>query len=670
MLRHRMFAAGAIAPLLMAVLGLTGCPDDPKEHRLAVLFTTDEHSHVFAIAPEVDDWPMATTAGTGALVGGMARRARLIEQQRAAMSDTVVLSSGDSTQGTLATVPFALANFDLQLMKAMGYDAVALGNHEFDQTPVGLAMAVGAATGAGSVGAPQLVLTNLKFSAASASDDTLAALYGAGKAIAPSHVVTTPGGYKVGVVAAMGLSAAADCAPFAAPVTFTDGNPTSSGNALAAIVAQVQPAVDALRNGSQVDVVVLLSHGGVGEGMVGMEDEALAARLTGVDLVLSGHSHAAAQPVRHVNDPTGHRVALLQTSPYGAKLGRAELVWLDGDRPRVDTDPARTTYLAVDDRVIPSTNPTVTGLIAGLVNALEVSATGPSFLEQTLYAVLGTPVAHDTANPGKLYFYPLGHAAFPVRGTGTGESNMLNLDTDAMLAAANTFGGPTQVALQARGAMRADFAPGETGVLSFADVYRAAPLGLDPTDGTPGYPVLRFLMARAELRAALEGTLLMNLQNPDYYVSPAGLKVTYDRTRKMFDATNPAGLGWITYMATVDAAGLETPFYDTSLSAAGWLSPTGPTGVIPVTATYQLGAFAASLGIKPRNPSTGAPVEPADLHTLIVRRPGGSAVKDHQALASYVASICAGNAGELPSRYDDATTTLPRRMVCTGADCP
>jgi len=476
----------------------------------------------------------------------------------------------------------------------------------------------------------------------------------------------------------MGVSAASVAAPFAAPVTFTDGVPTSAAtNALNAIVSQLQPAVDALRNDSKVDVVVLLSHGGVLEAGGTNEDEALAARLTGLDLVLSGHSHAAATPVRYVNDPTGHKVALLQTSPYGKELGRAELVWLEGDRPRLDTDSSKTRYIKVDESVVPTTNATVVGLLNTMVTALEVSATGPSFLEQTLYAVLGTPVAH-TATPGDLYFYPLGQTAFAVRGLGTGESNMLNLDTDALLAASSRFGGATQVALQARGSMRADLQPGKTGVLSFADLYRAAPLGIDPTNGSPGYPLLRFRLSPAELRGALEGTLLMALQDPDYYVSPAGLKVTYDRTRAMWDQTNPGGPGWITRMATVSSTGAETPFYDVSLSAGGWLvDPTNPATFITIAATYQLGAFASTLGIKPRDPVTYAQVELADLPTLFVRYPCAGpgacpAVKDHQALASYVAQVCVGNAGELPSSYDATTTAgaIPRRMVCTGADCP
>jgi len=692
MRHHRTLAARAIAPLLLAVFALTGCPKDPKEHRVAVLFTTDEHSHVFGIAPEVDDWPLATAAGTGALVGGMARRATLISQQRAAMSDTVVLSSGDATQGTLATVPFATANFDMQLMKAMGYDAVALGNHEFDQSPALLAMAVTAASANGGMGAPQLVLTNIKFSAGSGSDDTLAALYGPGKAIAPSHVITTPGGLKVGVVAAMGTAAASVAAPFAAPVTFTDGlPPSSSTNALVAaaaldtIVAQLQPVVNALRSESKVDVVILLSHGGVAEGSSSNEDEVLAAKLTGLDLVLSGHSHAPAQPARYILDPSGHKVALLQTSPYGKELGRAELVWLDGDRPRLDTDPSRTKYILVGEAVVPTTNPAVVGLINTLVGALEVGPAAPSFLTSTLTAVTGAAPTRTSA--GSLYFFPLGHTTFPVHGLGTGESNMLNLDTDATLAAANAFGGtggtpsPTQVALQARGAMRANIAPGKTGVLSFADLYRVAPLGVDPASGTPGYPILRFKLSPAELRGALEGTLLMALQDPDFYVSPAGLKVTYDRSRAMWDQTNPGGLGWITRMATVDGSGVESPFYDVSLTAGGWLvDPTNPATFISIAASYQLAAFASTLGIKPRNPTTFAQVDAADLGTLYVRYPCAGPgtcppVKDHQALASYVYAISGFPGVDLPARYDASTGPLgpgavPRRMVCVGADCP
>ena len=94
-----------------------------------------------------------------------------------------------------------------------------------------------------------------------------------------------------------------------------------------------------------------------------------------------------------------------------------------------------------------------------------------------------------------------------------------------------------------------------------------------------------------------------------------------------------------------------------------------------MTATYQLGAFASTLGIVPRDPATGAP-QP-DLSRLMVRYPAaapavGPPVKDHQALARYVLAECAANGTFLPSRYDATTTEghIPRRMVCVGIDCP
>jgi hypothetical protein len=297
---------------------------------------------------------------------------------------------------------------------------------------------------------------------------------------------------------------------------------------------------------------------------------------------------------------------------------------------------------------------------------------------------------HARTNPGDLYFYPLGQTTFTVEGLGTGESNMLNLDTDALLRAANAFGGPTQVALQARGSMRANIAPGKTGVVSFADLYRAAPLGVDPITGTPGYPLLRFILMPAQLRAALEGTLLKSgVEDPDFYVSPAGLIVKYDRTRAMWDQT-PTGAGWITYMATVAADGTESWLYDVNRigTIAGFRYNPGdlanPANFIPVAATYQLGVFAASLGITPIDPATGVPVVVtdgvADVKPLIVRYPASTcaapgpcaSVKDHQALGQHVYAITGGGVGNLPSIYDATTTAghIPRRMVCEGAACP
>lgn len=674
----------AAAALLTATLA--ACSDGTTEptRRVRVLFTTDEHSHLNAIAPELDD--RTPTLGTGALVGGVLRRATILAENRADGVDTLTVSTGDWSQGTLASAAFAVADFDLSIMRLLGYNAVGVGNHEFDLGPQGLALAVQAAAARGAL--PPLVLTNVKFSASSAADDGLAALHGArgsGKAITASRVLTTAGGVRVGVVAALGPGAAYDCAPSAAPVTFTEGIvPDAAGHqrALGAVAAAVQAQVTSLR-AEGVDVVLLLGHGGVGHDAATLgDDEQLVGRLSGVDLVVSGHTHERPDAVRWATALDGRQVPVMQPAAYGMEVGRAELVLEPGQAPRLDPDAARTRFFAVDDRVAPSTDPALRAELATMVAGLE-TRTGPSqsFLEATLSAIesqaAGTPTAvtDDPAVVGDLYYYPLGHTAFDVVGLAPGETAALNLDTDAMLAAARTFlpGEPTLAALQASGAIRGDLKTGQTGVLAFADVYRMVPLGADPVgldpaaldaaDGQPGYPLVRFHLLAAELRGALELTLALSFQNGDFYVSPSGLVVDYDLSRPPLDAGNPVSPGWITRLASVDPAGAETPLYDAA--AGGWLIPW--YAPLPLVTTYQVAAFAVSMGIQPRNADGSA----TTLGASVLRRPGGTTVKDHQALGAYLRAITDANGGELDARYDagDPAGAVPRRVCGAGQAC-
>jgi 5'-nucleotidase len=675
MLKRRLALAAALAALLAACTDTTV----PQTRRVRVLFTTDEHSHLNAVQPELDD--RVPAVGAGGLHGGVLRRATLLAENRADGVDTITVSAGDWSQGTLAGAAFAVANFDLSLMKLLGYDAVGLGNHEFDIGPQGLAAAVNAAKARGKL--PPLVLTNVRFSAASAADDGLAALHGArdsGKEITASRIVTTASGVKVGVLLTLGPGAAYDCSPTAAPVNFTDGltpSPAYHAQALSAVAARAQAEVDSLR-AAGVDAVLLLGHGGIGATAAAQgDDEQLAALLRGVDFVVSGHTHYQPDAVRWVTGLDGRRVPVMQAAPFGREVGRAELVLAPGQRPVLDEDPARTRYLAVDDRVAASTDAALRTELGTMMAALETrTGAAPSFLEATLTAIEGAPVTDDPAVVGDLYFRTLGHTTFDVLGLAPGETNALNLDTDAILAAANAYAGPTLAALQASGAIRGDLLAGKTGALSFADVYRVVPLGLDPADGTPGYPLLRFHLAAAELRGALELTLGLALSNGDFYVSPSGLAVEYDLTRTPLDAGNPLSPGWITRLAAVSpTTGAETVLYDASAFAAtgGWASP-NPFGApvptwltpLPLATTYQVGAFAVSMGITPKNADGSA----TTLAASVVRRPGGTAVKDHQALGAFVKAIANG-AGGLPTRYDAGTTAghVPRRMVCSGPAC-
>src|SRR5262249_3431575 len=147
-----------------------------KDGTVVVLFTSDEHSHVFGFSPELDDYPHATTAGTGELIGGVARRASVLARERKAAEgagkDTITVSAGDNQMGTLVHAARETASIDYVTMKALGYDATTFGNHEFDFGPQSLVKAIKAAQAAG--GLPPIVASNIHFSDFSADDDELA----------------------------------------------------------------------------------------------------------------------------------------------------------------------------------------------------------------------------------------------------------------------------------------------------------------------------------------------------------------------------------------------------------------------------------------------------------------------------------------------------------------
>ena len=116
---------------VVLALGLLACSSDPevtqgKSKSLVLLYTSDEHSQLFAISPELDDYPLATTEGSGELVGGVARRAALFESERsaaqAAGKSVLTVSAGDNTMGTLAVVGFRSDGIDYGTMVKLGYD--------------------------------------------------------------------------------------------------------------------------------------------------------------------------------------------------------------------------------------------------------------------------------------------------------------------------------------------------------------------------------------------------------------------------------------------------------------------------------------------------------------------------------------------------------------------
>jgi 5'-nucleotidase len=655
--------------------GKPGRPElQPRRRTLVLLYTSDEHSQLLAVGPELDDYP-AAAPGPSARRGGIARRATRLNFERAVAkatgADTLTVSAGDVSMGTLAQLGFT-AGADYQVLKALGYDAATIGNHELDWGPAALAQAIGAATS--GKGAPQLVASNLHFSANDPGDDELAALFGgAGKPVVPYHVIETAGGIKVGLVGVLGAGAAHDAA-FKAPLRGS-GLPEEEsdfGAVRKKIVADLQPSVDALRQQHKVDLVVALSHGGVDLQHPELgDDQFLAQQLDGVDVIVSGHTHLAVKaPIVVKSLVSSREVLVVQASALGAYLGRLVLT-LEPGRP-VAFDAQRSTLIPIDDTTIPS--PAAASMIDALIKDLEQSGA----IAGALSRITGQPVKDDPSTSGDLFFYKLGQTGFSVPGLKPFvETNLLNLVTDAELAGAIAAlpGEPPTIAVEAAGQVRADLEQGKTGALAFADVYRVLPLGASPFDGSPGYPLAHYYVNLVELKAALEMAADLGLTRDSYYLGAAGVRVTVDTTRPAFvvagDPTD-AKNGRVTKIEWDSQRRVGAEQYDVVLFDASrgepWVSSAGgPTTLVHVVTDLYLAAGVASFGVTIKDKDG----KPLPLPATVIHRADGSELKAYEALAAYIHGACAANFGMLPDRYDGSAAAgkLPRRNLCSGPLC-
>ncbi|MGZ6143943.1 MAG: bifunctional metallophosphatase/5'-nucleotidase, partial [Myxococcales bacterium] len=530
--------------LLLSALALS-CSSSPSPRKLVILHTNDEHSHLIGLGPEVDDFPTPAAAGTG-IKGGASRRSVVLKAERdaatAAGADHITVSAGDNMMGSLMQIAATTASPDYRVMKMLGYDLTTLGNHEFDYGPAGLAASIATAKGSAE-GIPAIVASNIHF--AGTGDAALQAMYDANnvdpsKPIHGKYVITTKSGIKIGFVGIMGASAQ-EKAPAAAPTTFSLPAGVTNTN-LVAVLAQiyddVQPYVDSLRRDDKVDLVVALSHSGAEPtSPVSGEDVSIAQNVSGIDVIVSGHSHTDVPATLVKNLHTGKDVLVQQAGRFGDTLGRISLT-VNGDGT-LSFDTANSKLIAIDDHTAPS-DAAINTLVGGMVQALE-SAPIPgqtfSFMQYTLAEILGgTPPA--LVNVGDYYNFPVADLPFDVDNAHQlQETELMDLITDANLAMVNNvFHIPTDLSAEGYGETRVPaLQKGKTAKLGFADLFTAVPLGGSPVSGTPGYPLCRFGIYLAEVKAAFEVTAAFAYGDSDFFLVPSGFKFQYDTTRAPFN---------------------------------------------------------------------------------------------------------------------------------------
>lgn len=256
---------------------------------ITILFTHDLHS-MFLPHRRLED-------GETVWRGGYARLYTAIRQARAQYPNSVLVDAGDFSSGSFFYMLFPTDCAELQLMAQMQYDALTLGNHDFDFGTDGLADALTVVHEAGVM--LPVVTANIKFRDASlARLKTAFEEYGV-----TEYKVLERGGRRIGVFGIIGDEAIVN-APAAAKIAFEDR--------FAAAARMVQK----LRCDEHVDLVVCLSHSGTEADKKRSEDEQLAAAVPGIDVIVSGHTHTVLhEPLRI------HRTLIVSSGCYAAYLG-------------------------------------------------------------------------------------------------------------------------------------------------------------------------------------------------------------------------------------------------------------------------------------------------------------------------------------------------------------
>ena len=215
-----------------------------------------------------------------------------------AASDTAwaaTVSCGDYLQGGTAGA-LSRGQYIVDVMKTVGYDAVTLGNHEFDYGMPRMMELMP------EIGTP-VVCANLY-------------KYGTSVALFSPYVIKQ---YGTRSVAFVGVTTPESMSGESYSFYDNDGNQTYDLRT-DDVCNLVQAAVDEAR-GKGADFVVVLSHLGEEQPAIGITSHQLIAATRGIDAVLDGHSHSVI-PHDEVANLDGKLVPVSQTGTQLANVGK------------------------------------------------------------------------------------------------------------------------------------------------------------------------------------------------------------------------------------------------------------------------------------------------------------------------------------------------------------
>jgi 5'-nucleotidase/UDP-sugar diphosphatase len=318
-LKQKKFGAwGLTAKRLIAAVLLAGLAagslfagarkeQDTTVYELVLLHTNDHHG--------------STLANNGR--GGLAERSTFISTVRAENRDVLLLDAGDINTGSALSNMFG-AEPDILAYNIMGYDAAVFGNHEFDSTQAKLDAQI-------ALAAFPFLCANIK---------TADGGYLGGH----PYLIKRYRGFTVGIFGLTTLRTRVIASPDA-DLVFLDE------------IASAQEMVETLRREEKVDIVIALTHmGNVKEDPSHITTPELAAAVSGIDVIVDGHSHSFFEEALVVNN-----TSIVSANEWGKYVGygrlrisRGRLLGFDWEPVEINTADS-TAYLP---------DPTITALLS------------------------------------------------------------------------------------------------------------------------------------------------------------------------------------------------------------------------------------------------------------------------------------------------------------------
>lgn len=590
----RFFSFFCIIALLMAMFfsNVTAAFASGSGKNVTILFTHDVHDHLLPFNLLQD----------GKIInsGGYARIQSIINEQRKDNPDLLLLDGGDFSMGTIFQTMFASDAPELRIMGQMGYDAVTLGNHEFDFRPDGLADSLNAAKKSGDK-LPQIVASNITYptdkngqmTGAVANLKAAMDSYGARE-----YTIIERNGVRIGIFGLMGKDAS-EKAPMA-EVQFTD------------IAESAKSMVDILKNKEKADLIICLSHSGTSPDKSQSEDEILAKKVPGIDVIISGHTHTKlTSPIIVGSTIIG------SCGENGENLGIMNITMDDNKVWKLSNYSLKSI-----DSSIPE-DPAISQTIDGYKKVVQ-----NDYLDN--FGLGFDQVLAETP----FNFLPV--ADIEKEDT---ENTLGNLITDSYIYAVKQAEGssykPITAAIVPAGTIRSSFVKGK---ITVSDAYDVSSLGVGP-DEISGYPLISVYLTGKELKEVCEVDASVAPMMPDAQLYMSGISFTFNPNRLIFNK--------VTDVSLMDTEGNHQKIDDNKLYrvvaglyTAQMLSVVGPK-------SFGL------LSIVPKD-SEGKPV--TDLESRIIYNDNNGKkgeLKEWQALAEYLQSFDKANGiPEIPEYYN------------------